>query len=273
MIKSLNSLFTIGQFAAIPNINKKTLMWYDQVDLLKPVVVKENGYRYYSFSQSTTLETILMLRKLDVSIKDIKYFLKDPSAKTMTSLLDEKIRNIDEKINHLLDIKNLLVHKHQNMSKLLTLNISEIEVVNLPAKNLLLIPTEATASTESEIESILDVAKENNLQRLHDANYGSLLAIEDIISGNFENYNYLFMELPEIIKDINIHIRPAGLYLRGYHQGSWDGLADKYIEITNFANSHGYSLTGYAYETCINEDVIETMNDYITQIEISVKSE
>ena len=159
------------------------------------------------------------------------------------------------------------------MSKLLTLNISEIEVVNLPAKNLLLIPTEATASTESEIESILDVAKENNLQRLHDANYGSLLAIEDIISGNFENYNYLFMELPEIIKDINIHIRPAGLYLRGYHQGSWDGLADKYIEITNFANSHGYSLTGYAYETCINEDVIETMNDYITQIEISVKSE
>ena len=214
-----------------------------------------------------------MLRKLDVSIKDIKYFLKDPSAKTMTSLLDEKIRNIDENINHLLDIKNSLVHKHQNMSKLLTLNISEIEVVNLPAKNLLLIPTEATASTESEIESILDVAKENNLQRLHDANYGSLLAIEDIISGNFENYNYLFMELPEIIKDINIHIRPAGLYLRGYHQGSWDGLANKYIEITNFANSHGHSLTEYAYETCINEDVIETMNDYITQIEISVKSE
>ena len=34
------------------NINKKTLMWYDRVGILKPAVIKENGYRYYTYFQS-----------------------------------------------------------------------------------------------------------------------------------------------------------------------------------------------------------------------------
>lgn len=50
--------FTIGQFAAIHGIHKKTLMWYDQVGLLSPAFVGENGYRYYSYRQSARLETL-----------------------------------------------------------------------------------------------------------------------------------------------------------------------------------------------------------------------
>ena len=34
-----NKLFTIGQFAAIHGITKKTLIWYDEIDLLKPIVI------------------------------------------------------------------------------------------------------------------------------------------------------------------------------------------------------------------------------------------
>ena len=43
MIKEKNTLFTIGQFAALHEINKKTLMWYDEIGLLKPIYIKENG--------------------------------------------------------------------------------------------------------------------------------------------------------------------------------------------------------------------------------------
>lgn len=56
------TFFTIGQFADLHEINKKTLMWYDEIGLLKPAAVRENGYRYYTYQQSSTLETILMLR-------------------------------------------------------------------------------------------------------------------------------------------------------------------------------------------------------------------
>ena len=49
-------LFSIGQFAALHGVNKKTLMWYDEIGLFCPAVVKENGYRYYTYFQSATLE-------------------------------------------------------------------------------------------------------------------------------------------------------------------------------------------------------------------------
>ena len=76
-----SKLLTIGQFAALHGINKKTLMWYDELGLIRPVVVNpENGYRYYNYHQSSILETILLLRELDVSVNEIQEFMKDRSA-------------------------------------------------------------------------------------------------------------------------------------------------------------------------------------------------
>ena len=41
MLKEKAALFTIGQFAALHEINKKTVMWYDEIGLLKPACIKE----------------------------------------------------------------------------------------------------------------------------------------------------------------------------------------------------------------------------------------
>ncbi len=71
-------LLTIGQFASMHGINKKTLMWYDEIGLFGPATINQtNGYRYYNYHQSPILETILLLRELDVSINEIQYFMKN----------------------------------------------------------------------------------------------------------------------------------------------------------------------------------------------------
>ena len=80
MMFDTDRLFTIGQFAKLHEINKKTLMWYDETGILKPAVIKENGYRYYTFQQSSLLETILMLRELGVSLAEIQHFLQNRCA-------------------------------------------------------------------------------------------------------------------------------------------------------------------------------------------------
>ena len=100
--------FTIGQFAAIHGIHKKTLMWYDQVGLLSPAFVGENGYRYYSYRQSARLETILMLRALEVSIPEIKTFLSHRSAGELRRLLTEKIAGVEGQIRRLEEIRHAL---------------------------------------------------------------------------------------------------------------------------------------------------------------------
>ena len=42
---------SIGQFAKLCHIHKKTLFYYDEIGLFKPQKVDENGYRYYSIYQ------------------------------------------------------------------------------------------------------------------------------------------------------------------------------------------------------------------------------
>ncbi len=273
MFNNMNSLFTIGQFAAIHNINKKTLMWYDQVDLLKPALVKDNGYRYYSYYQSAKLETILMLRQLDVPIKEIKMFLDNRSAKTMEKLLSEKIEDINLKIDKLNEIKDSLTRSHKNMQTILNLDFSTIEIVNLPPKKIVLVPTSSNANTETEIKAILNIAKTSKLSRLHDGIYGTVLLAEDLLNGNFTNYQNLFLELPDNKNHKDAIVKPGGTYIRSYCKGDWNGIPNVYKKMLDFAKKHNFVITGYAYETGINEDVIKDFDDYITQIEISVKSE
>ena len=92
-----NKLLTIGQFAAMHGINKKTLMWYDEIGLFQPATINpENGYRYYNYHQSPILETILLMRELDVSINQIQEFMKNRSAASMEQLTISDARSLSE---------------------------------------------------------------------------------------------------------------------------------------------------------------------------------
>ena len=101
-------LFSIGQFAALHGVNKKTLMWYDEIGLFCPAVVKENGYRYYTYFQSATLEAILLLRELDVPVARIRSFLDDRSAQSLAALWDEQLDAVDRKLARLRELRRTM---------------------------------------------------------------------------------------------------------------------------------------------------------------------
>ena len=56
--------------------------------------------------------------------------------------------------------------------------------------------------------------------------------------------------------------------MRAFYQGPWDDQPQRYQEILGFAQKQGWKLAGYAYETILNEPVIDRMEDAIIQIEI-----
>lgn len=272
MLKEMNRLFTIGQFAALHEINKKTLMWYDEIGLLKPACIKENGYRYYSYQQSSTLETILMLRELNVSLEEIKQFMENRTIDRFYDLLGEKIRELDQTISHLKSIRKILTNHQQDMETLGSLDLSAICLVQKPARYLVAVQVETEKSFEQEIEQVIAETKKHQLRRLHDASYGSMIPVEHLLQGRFYEYTALYIELPEPASAKGLHLQPAGTYLRAFCRGSWDQIPDRYKEILAYAKKQGWSLQGYAYETGINELIIDRMEDYITRIEIPVNS-
>lgn len=265
-----NKLFTIGQFAALHEINKKTLMWYDEIGLLKPAVVKENGYRYYTYYQSSMLETILVLRELNVSLAEIREFMKHRSAASLEMLLSEKIEEVDNTIAHLKAVKQTLMKRQQDMNTLAHMDLSEISIVEKEKCYLATVPVMAEDSFEKSIEQVIEEAKKYQVHHLHDTSYGSMISVESLYSGNFAEYASLFIELPNPDKKKGLQIQPKGKYVRAFCQGSWDKIPARYEAILAYAKTHDLQLCGYAYEMGINEMVIDSMEDYITKIEIPV---
>ncbi len=266
-----NRLLTIGQFAAMHGINKKTLMWYDKTGLFRPASINpENGYRCYSYHQSPVLETILLLRELDVSIPEIRSFMKNRSANSLKSLLEDKIADLDLRITHLQAVRTTLCAHHQNVSTLLTMDLSEISIISREARCLITVDISQDTSFEEEVELIRARTEAYHLGRLHDASYGSMISVSSLLAGNYNDYSRLFIEIPLLPHETGLHITPEGKYLRAFHRGDWDKLPGRYEEIFAFARDHHLTPRGYSYEMGINENVIDRIEDYIVQIDIPV---
>ena len=249
-------------------------MWYDEIGILKPAVIKENGYRYYSFGQSSILETILMLRELNVSISKIQNFLKNRSASSLETLLADKVRELDDTISHLKALRAIMNEKRWNMSMLRNLDISECSIVEKPETHYLVtVSTSHNTPFEQEVEMVVAETKKYQLRRLHDASYGAIMPVENLYRGNLNGYSALYIELPFPAHRKGLHVQPKGKYLRAFCKGDWGNLPGRYMEILAYAKENHLQFYGYAYEKAINELIIDTLDDYITQIEIPIKTE
>ena len=267
-----DKLLPIGQFAALHGVNKKTLMWYDEVGLFRPAVVNsQNGYRYYSYQQSQTLETILLLREMGVSVKEIKAFMQERSAASMEKLLGEKIEELDREISHKKAVRETLAKHRRNMQTLLSMDLEEISSVEKKGRRLVTVELSADTSFEKAVEMITDETKKYQLSYLHDASYGSMIAVESLYAGNFEDYPSLFIEIPFPIRRSGLHVQPAGTYLRAFYRGPWEDMDIRYREILSYAEKQGMTFYGFSYEVVLNENVVEREEDAIVQIEIPVR--
>jgi DNA-binding transcriptional MerR regulator len=82
-------MFKIGDFSKLSQVTVKTLRYYDELGLLKPVEVDRfTGYRYYSADQLPRLNRILALKDLGLSLEQIATLLNDRvTAEQMRGML------------------------------------------------------------------------------------------------------------------------------------------------------------------------------------------
>jgi len=65
-------MFTVKQLSRMAGITPRTLHYYDEIGLLKPSRVGDNGYRYYGEESLLRLQQILLYRELDMPLENIK---------------------------------------------------------------------------------------------------------------------------------------------------------------------------------------------------------
>lgn len=74
--------YTIGQFAGLHHVSKKTLRYYKEIGLLEPAGIDPiNGYAFYEDEQRVRMQRIQYLRRLRFSLEEIRTLLQiDPSC-------------------------------------------------------------------------------------------------------------------------------------------------------------------------------------------------
>jgi len=78
--------YTIKEIADLAGVTPRTLRYYDEIGLLGPSQIGENGYRYYDHESLLILQQIMYFRELDVPLKDIQLILNLPEFNLVCAL-------------------------------------------------------------------------------------------------------------------------------------------------------------------------------------------
>lgn len=96
------------QFADICKVEKRTLHYYDEIDLLKPIEIKGNGYRIYSAIQFETMSIIKALQSVGMSLGEIKNLMNEHDLSHCKAVLNNQIRLLKEKQDELKNAEQAL---------------------------------------------------------------------------------------------------------------------------------------------------------------------
>lgn len=266
-MKELPVRLTIAQFAALHKLNKRTLHYYDEIGLFSPKAKGENGYRYYELSQSVELETILMLKELNLSIEEIRNYVKAPGSKEFVDLADAKLEELDREINRLRNTRRILNRKRQQLLLCGTVQDGEIAIVQSPMEYLLV---SADLCREWDVEILMKHLRQAWDMEQYKVGCGSYISLEKVEKGCFEEYDGIFSPVQRGREDMNCMVRPAGRYLCGYVKGDWGKIPGFYRKMLEFARDSNLKLTGFSYELGLNEFAAADFNEYMTQIMIKI---
>lgn len=93
-------MFTVKQLSKLAGITRRTLHYYDEIGLLKPSQVGDNGYRYYGEEALLRLQQILFYRELDMPLEDIRAILTRRDFDVAQALADHSTA-LHQRIAHL----------------------------------------------------------------------------------------------------------------------------------------------------------------------------
>ncbi|MBR6006191.1 MAG: MerR family transcriptional regulator [Clostridia bacterium] len=84
------------QFADACGVDKKTLFYYDEIGLLKPMRVLENGYREYDEIQLTRMGTIKLMQASGMSLKEIGSIIGMDGKPSTAISAEDSLKTINE---------------------------------------------------------------------------------------------------------------------------------------------------------------------------------
>ncbi|HEY5588282.1 MAG TPA: MerR family transcriptional regulator [Candidatus Paceibacterota bacterium] len=111
-------MYSIGEFSIMLNLNKKTLRFYDEIDLFKPTYVDEtNQHRYYLESQIDEIKEIIRLKNIGIPLEQIKIITNKMNGASFETIYQERLFEIDESLKLLTKQKELIINEQRRTTR------------------------------------------------------------------------------------------------------------------------------------------------------------
>lgn len=269
----LDSYLSIGAFAKLCSISRKTLIYYDNEGILSPEIRKENGYRYYSFVQLDTISIIQELRGIGMSLKEIKKYFENRSPNACVEMLDRQQKKLEMKILALKKTEIAIKQKKtitqlgidlKKIGEIYFKEQEEIDIIEMKRENI---------SNENVMKDISDFIKYTQELGVY-MGYPISVAVElnEIKTKQYTQIGRIYMKVDKKIEDKYATVRPKGLYACIIHKGRYDQTGISYEKLVEKIKQSNYEMIGPSYEnTIIDFFSVKDEEECLTEITIPIK--
>ncbi|MCL2776075.1 MAG: MerR family transcriptional regulator [Oscillospiraceae bacterium] len=151
----MKELIKVRDISLKYDISTRALKYYEDMGLITSTRSEDYAYRMYDEEAVKRLEQILILRKLNISIKDIQRIFTTAGSEVVLEVLGKKVENIDEEVALLHELKDIVLDFIREIERINFADNSDIKSLYDKAKEI-----------ESQLISVDYIGKPSNVNRL-----------------------------------------------------------------------------------------------------------
>ncbi len=242
------NLIIIGEMAKICGVTKKTLRYYDKINLLKPVFIDpESGYRYYTNEQVYHMVIIKTFKLRKYSLKEIRKLFNNWNINSLMDFYANKLDEIEEEIYYLEMRKNIMkkrIKLFENINELNTKKIltqPQTKITSFLKTPIIYLTQQGSFTTEKMHQCLSELHLISKKEKIS-FNPPTLILYNK--SGHFDEYDLAFQVIPQTnLKNKPFYkYIPAGNYASITYKGALNNFKNCYQQLCEWIKNNHYTI-------------------------------
>lgn len=270
-----NRLYSIGEVGKLCNVSKKTLRFYDKIDVISPdYISEENNYRYYSKDTVLFVPVIKYYKQMGFKLEEMKNLLDTDCFDTHTERLRDKIDEL-KKEREAIAIAYTSVNDWYNLireakgvieNKAIQVSVKYINTINACYMK--------TPFDNNYRESVINIDWTNYLEEIGHEITGAVYLcfpnFEEKLNGQ-STEAIIFQQGANDVDPSRTRDFGGKMMLSAYHIGTHDTINETYARIRDWADQYGYRLGASSIERYVVDYwTLNRSEDFVTEILVEI---
>lgn len=271
----IDRLYSIGEVSKLCNVSKKTLRFYDKINVISPdYISEENNYRYYSKDTVLFVPVIKYYKQMGFKLEEMKMLLDDDRFDIHAERLRDKIDELKSQ-REAIAIAYTSVNDWYNLIReakaVLENNVTQVSVKYIDAMTACYM---RQPFSDNYMESVINIDWTNYLEEIGHEITGAVCLYfphyqEKI--GHKQTEAVIFQRGANYVDAAKTRTFGGKMMLSAYHIGDHEHIPKTYQRIHEWAEQHGYRCGEASIERYVADYwTTKRREDFVTEILVEI---